>query len=109
MICCSSIGGFSSPPTNDLLAFRVEGSVAFEDLDLRLHLTPMSFVFIKVLRSEYEKDEDKEEMRETRRRKQFLSFYTVGNYSFPSKRSHSKLKNFLKWLTCVSRGESQNL
>lgn len=105
MIHFSSIGGFSSPPNNDLLAFRVEGFVAFKELDLRLRLTPMSFVFTKVLRSGFKKEEDKEEMQEMKKGEQFLSLYTLGNYSFPSKKSCSKVKHFFKIVDTCQQGE----
>ena len=41
MIHCSSMEGFSSPPSNSLLILGVKGSVIFEELDLRVRLTPM--------------------------------------------------------------------
>lgn len=47
MIHCSSVEVFSSPPNNGLLVLGVEGFVVFEELDLKLHLTPMGFVLMK--------------------------------------------------------------
>ena len=41
MIHCSSMEGFSSPPSNSLLILGVKGSVIFEELDLRVRLIPM--------------------------------------------------------------------
>ena len=41
MIHCSSMEGFSSPPSSSLLILRVKGFVIFEELDLRVRLTPM--------------------------------------------------------------------
>ena len=41
MIHRSSMEGFSSPPSNSLLILGVKGSVIFEELDLRVCLTPM--------------------------------------------------------------------
>ena len=40
MIHYSSMEGLSSPLSNGLLILGVEGSVIFEELDLRVHLTP---------------------------------------------------------------------
>ena len=41
MIHCSSMEGFSSPPSSSLLILGVKGSVIFEELDLRVRLIPM--------------------------------------------------------------------
>ena len=41
MIHYSSMEGLSSPLSNGLLILGVEGSVIFEELDLRVHLTSM--------------------------------------------------------------------
>ena len=41
MIHCSSMEGFSSPPSSNLLILGVKGSVIFEELDLRVRLTPI--------------------------------------------------------------------
>ena len=41
MIHYSSMEGLSSPLSNGLLILGVEGSVIFEELDLRVHLTRM--------------------------------------------------------------------
>lgn len=60
MIHCSFVEGFSSPLNNGLLVLGVEGFVAFEELNLRLHLTPMSFVLNKIMRFGFEKEEDNE-------------------------------------------------
>lgn len=47
MIHCSSVEVFFSPPNNGLLVLGVEGFVVFEELDLKLRLTPMGFVLMK--------------------------------------------------------------
>ena len=62
MICCSSMEGFSFPPSSGLLILGVEGSVIFKELDLRLHLTCMVFVLVEnsnvwVQREEIRKNE----------------------------------------------------
>ena len=53
---------FSSPPNNGLLVLEVKSFVTLEELDLRLHLTPMSFVLVKILRFGFGKEEDKKKM-----------------------------------------------
>ena len=92
--------GFSSPSNNGLLVFRVEGSVSFEELDLRLRLTPMGFVLMKNSKIGLGKEEDKrgkkKKKRKTREGGSSFSYYTLGNYSFPYKRSHSKVRNPFK-------------
>ena len=64
MIHCSSMEGFFSPLNSDLLILGVEGSMIFEELDLKLGLTPMVFCACKkFLRFRLGKEEDKEKMR----------------------------------------------
>ena len=69
MIHCSTVESFSSPPNNGLLVLEVKGFVTLEELDLRLHLTPMSFVLVKILRFGFGKEEDKKKMRKMARGK----------------------------------------
>lgn len=47
MIHYSFVEGFSFCPSSGLLILGVEGYVTFEELDLKLHLTPMVFVLVK--------------------------------------------------------------
>ena len=89
MIQCSSVEGFSSSSSNDLFILGVEGFVIFEVLDLRLCLTPMVFMLMKISEKEVVP----------------FSFYTLGNYSFPSKKSYSKVRHIFKIIDTCQQGE----
>ena len=43
MIHCFLVDGLYSPLNNGVLILRVEGSVTYKELDLRLRLTPVGF------------------------------------------------------------------
>ena len=67
MIHYSSMEGFSSPPSNGLLILGVKGSVIFEELDLRVRLTPMRFfcgdskIQVQKMRDKKNEDDGKKE------------------------------------------------
>ena len=49
MINCSSMEGFSSPPSSGLVIFESEGFENFAELDLRPRLTPMVLCLGRIL------------------------------------------------------------
>ena len=107
MIHCSFVEVFFSPPSSGLLILGVEGSVIFEDLDLRLHLTPMVSCLWRILKFRFK--EDKEKMRKMGEGDNSFFLLYLGNFFpfvlqtsalFPSKKSCSKSGTFSNFDTC---------
>ena len=60
---------------------------------------------MKIMIFGFGKEEDKKKMRKMGRGKQFLSFYTLGNYSFPFKKSCLEVRHLFKIVDMCPQGE----
>ena len=100
---------FSSPPSSGLLILGVKGSVIFEELDLRLHLTPMVSCLWRILMFGFKEKKIRKKREKWGKEIVPFSFYTLGNFFpfvlptsalFPSKKSRLESGTFSNFDTC---------
>lgn len=103
MIHCSFVEVFFSPPSSGLLILGVEGSVIFEELDLRLHLTPMVSCLWRILKFRFKEKKIRKKWEKWGKEITPFSFYTWAIsfllyfkqvLSFPLKRAVQKVARF---------------